>query len=76
MSDTYICGAVKTYCMDVATRVTGNDGVTKMRMPKQCRHGCFDLKATELPTASITPEDDDKTVICATRKQGSIVRKC
>ncbi len=76
MRGTYVCGIVEAYCMDVTARITSDDSVAKTRMPVQCRHGCFDLKATKLLAGPVTPEDDDKTVVCPTCKQGSIVRKC
>ena len=67
--DAYVCGIAEAYCMNVAAGIASYDGVTETRTPDQCCHRCLDLKSTKLLTTSVTPEDDDKTVICPTCKQ-------
>lgn len=73
MRGTYVCRAIEAYCMDVTARITSNDSVAETGMPEQRHYRCFELKATKLPTRSVAPEDDDKTIISPTRKHGAIV---
>jgi len=61
--------------MDITARITGNDSVAKTRVPEQCHYRRFHLKVMNLLAMSITLEDNDKTIICPTRKQGSIACK-
>lgn len=61
--------------MHVAARVTSHESVPKARPPKQRCYRRFNLESTKLPAAAIALEDDDKAVVCPTRKQGPVIRK-
>src|SRR6266571_7546070 len=68
-------GITEAYCVHIATHVTSHESVPKARTPKQCCYRRFNLESMKLPPAAITLEDDNKTVICSTHKQGPIIQK-